>query len=65
MLNQMDNEITPIEKLNCIMECFKIITLVLDLAAGKEGSGGADETLPIMIYVVIKACPRRIQVNSK
>jgi len=63
-LSRMDSQITPLEKLDCIMDCFKVITQVLDLAAGKEGSGGADEALPIMIYTVLKACPRRIFTNS-
>ena len=64
-LARMDSQITPLEKLDCVMDCFKVITQVLDLAAGKEGAGGADEALPIMIYTVLKARPRRIFTNSK
>lgn len=64
-MNQIDNRLTPLEKLECMVECFKIITQVLELASTKEGSGGADVTLPIMIYVLLKACPRRIHSNLK
>jgi len=63
VLNQMDNRLTPLEKLDCIVECFKTITQVLELASAKEGGGGADETLPIMIYVLLLACPKRIHTN--
>ena len=61
----MDNRITPLEKLECMVECFKTITQVLELASAKEGGGGADETLPIMIYVILKACPKRLHSNLK
>ena len=56
---------TPIEKLGDIMQCFKVITQVLEAASMKEGSGGADDTLPIMIYVILKACPKRMYSNLK
>jgi len=59
----MDNRLTPLEKLDCIVECFKTITQVLELASAKEGGGGADETLPIMIYVLLLASPKRIHSN--
>jgi len=65
VLNEMDNRITPLEKLECMVECFKTITQVLELASAKEGGGGADETLPIMIYVILKACPKRLHSNLK
>lgn len=61
----MDNRLTPLEKLDCIVECFKTITQVLELASAKEGGGGADETLPIMLYVLLIACPKRIHSNIK
>lgn len=63
ILNSMDNRMTPYEKLECMVECFKIITQVIDLAASKDGGGGADDTLPIMIYVILKACPKRMHSN--
>jgi len=61
----MDNRLTPIDKLDCMIECFKIITQVLELASTKEGAGGADETLPIVIYVLLKAQPKRLHSNLK
>ena len=30
-----------------------------------EGAGGADETLPIVIYVLLKAQPKRLHSNLK
>jgi Vacuolar sorting protein 9 (VPS9) domain len=65
VFNMMDNRMTPLEKLECMVECFKIITQVLELASAKEGGGGADDTLPILIYVMLRACPRRMHSNLK
>lgn len=65
VFNMMDNRMTPLEKLECMVECFKIITQVLELASSKEGGGGADDTLPILIYVMLRACPRRMHSNLK
>lgn len=61
----MDNRASPLEKLECMIECFRTITQVLELAASKEGAGSTDDTLPIMIYVIIKACPKRLHSNLK
>ena len=41
----MDYQLTPLEKLDYMVECFKTITQVLELASAKEGGGGADENL--------------------
>ena len=65
VLNQMDYQLTPLEKLDYMVECFKTITQVLELASAKEGGGGADETLPIMLYVLLRASPKRIHSNIK
>ena len=64
-LNQINNRITPAEKLQCMQECLRTIAQVLDLSALKEGSVGAEETLPILVYTILKACPKRIHSNLK
>ena len=65
VFNQVDNKLTPLEKLDCIVECFKTITQVSSLSSHKDESAGADETLPLLIYVILKAAPKRIYSNIK
>lgn len=61
----MDNAMTPLDKLDCMIECFKTIVHVLSLTSPKDESAGADESLPILIYVLLKAAPLRLYSNIK
>lgn len=57
----MNKEKTPAQKLDCLGNCMNIIVNVLALVSG---SGvGTDDTLPIIIYVVIKSKPTRLFSN--
>ena len=56
---------TPIDKLKCFVDCFKTIVNVVTLTSDKGESAGADESLPIAIYVVLKAAPERLYSNIK
>lgn len=56
---------TPIDKLRCFVDCFKTIVNVLALTNDKGESAGADESLPISIYVLLKAAPQRLYSNIK
>ena len=54
---------TPIDKLKCFVDCFKTIINVLTLTNDKGDAAGADESLPISIYVLLKAAPERLYSN--
>ena len=56
---------TPIDKLRCFVDCFKTIVSVLALTNDKGEAAGADESLPISIYVLLKAAPQRLYSNIK
>lgn len=49
----------PREKLACILNCCKVITNLLHNAAvaANENSAGADDFLPVLIYVTLKVSP--------
>ena len=64
-LLEIDNSRTPSEKLDCMTETTKIMTNVLQLTANKDNPAGADETLPIFIYILLKAAPQRLYSNIK
>ncbi|XP_043705042.1 vacuolar protein sorting-associated protein 9A-like isoform X2 [Telopea speciosissima] len=55
----------PRDKLVCILNCCKVITnLLLNASiASNENPPGADEFLPVLIYVTIKANPPQLHSN--
>lgn len=55
----------PRDKLVCILNCCKVISnLLLNASiAAKENPPGADEFLPVLIYVTIKANPPQLHSN--
>ncbi|KAG4065771.1 hypothetical protein HA402_012449 [Bradysia odoriphaga] len=57
----MDSFPTPQEKLDCIVRCCRSIFTLLKQTAG--GPASADEFLPALIFVVLKANPIRLHSN--
>ncbi|XWS21993.1 hypothetical protein CRYUN_Cryun30bG0105400 [Craigia yunnanensis] len=57
----------PREKLLCIMNCCRVINNLLLNASISEDRvlGGADDFLPVLIYVMIKANPPQLHSNLK
>ncbi|XP_029130146.1 vacuolar protein sorting-associated protein 9A isoform X2 [Cajanus cajan] len=56
----------PHEKVMCIMNCCRVINnLLLNAATSEHVPTGADEFLPVLIYVTIKANPPKLHSNLK
>ena len=64
-LKKLDIAITPLSKLKMLTECFTTIIDSLTLASNKNEGAGADDSLPILIYAVLKATPSRMISNTK
>ncbi|XP_074028015.1 rabaptin-5-associated exchange factor for Rab5 isoform X2 [Leptinotarsa decemlineata] len=57
----MDSIKAPQEKLNCVVKCCRSVVEVLQHCRG--GPVSADEFLPALIFVVLKANPSRLKSN--
>lgn len=60
-LAAMDSFVAPQEKLECIVRCCRMVFSLLKKTAG--GPASADEFLPALIFVVLKANPVRFHSN--
>ena len=69
-LRKMNSYRTPSEKVECIVKCAAVIFSSLNLARGKDGKNddqiaGADDFLPMFIYVVLKSDVPKLVSNCE
>ena len=65
ILKQVDKLKTASEKLDKILECNRIITKSYSLVLDANQTITLDDVYPIVIYILIKAAPRRIISNIR
>ena len=58
----MDNEKTPSSKIKCFNKAFAILQNSITFCTGKDELG-VDDSLQVLIYVLIKAQPKKIWTN--
>ena len=61
-INNMDNETTPTAKIKCFNKAFGILQNSITFCTGKDELG-VDDSLQVLIYVIIKAQPKKIWTN--
>jgi len=58
---EIDGQLAPQDKVNCLVKCSKKVFEMLQLS--NESPASADDFLPCLIYVCLKANPPRVQSN--
>ena len=64
LINEMDNKLTPADKVKSFGKAFTIIHNSIIFCSGKNDLG-IDDTIPFLIYVILKSKPKNIFTNSK
>jgi len=64
LINQMDEKLTPADKVKSFGKAFTIIHNSILFCSGKNDLG-IDDTIPYLIYVILKSKPKNIFTNSK
>ena len=64
LINEMDEKLTPADKLKCFGKAFSILQNSITFCSGKKDLG-IDDTIPSLIYVMLKSKPKNIFSNSK
>jgi hypothetical protein len=62
-LQSLDIYRSPADKLNCFVTCMSIIVNVLSLMSDSGSGVGTDDSLPLIIYIIIRAQPKRLHSN--
>ena len=61
-INDMDKKYTPIDKIKSFGQAFRILQNSISFSSGKNDLG-IDDTLPLVIYVILKSKPKMINTN--
>lgn len=61
-INEMDNKYTPVEKLKCLGKVISILQNSITFSSGKDELG-VDDTIPPLIYILIKSKPKALISN--
>ena len=64
LINDMDNKLTPLDKIKNFGKAFSILQNSITFCSGKKDLG-IDDTISTLIYVVLKSKPKNIVSNSK
>jgi len=65
VLLNLDRLTTPNDKLDCFVDCYREIVESLSLCSGKNEGVGADDSLPVLLYVLLKATQNKLYSHIK
>lgn len=56
----MDLKVTPSDKINTFVKIYQIVVDAIDVFNQKSGPAGADDTSPLIVYLILKAIPKQL-----
>lgn len=65
VLLNLDRLTTPNDKLDCFVDCYREIVETLSLCSSKRECIGADDSLPVLLYVLLKATQNKLYSHIK
>ena len=63
-IEDMNDKLTPSDKIKCFIKAVSILENSINFSSGKDNLG-IDDSLQVLIYVIIKSCPKNIISNSQ
>lgn len=63
-IEEINDKLTPSDKIKCFLKAVSIIENSINFSSGKDNLG-IDDSLQVLIYVLIKSCPKNIISNSQ
>ena len=64
LINEMDDKLTPADKVKSFGQAFSILQNSITFSSGKNDLG-VDDTLSLLIYIILKSKPKNIVSNSE
>ena len=61
-INDMDKKLTPLDKIKTFGKAFQILQNSMKFSSGKSDLG-IDDIIPLVIYVILKSQPKKINTN--
>ena len=62
-INRISIEKTPSNKLNCVMNAYKILNNCINFCGNENENAGFDDIFPIFVYIIIKCKPIKFISN--
>ena len=64
LINEMDIKLTPADKVKSFGQAFSILQNSITFTSGKNDLG-VDDTIQLLIYIILKSKPKNIVSNSE
>ena len=64
-LRKADRKTTPKDKLACFIAAYKLVIDSIDLFSKKKGGAGADDSTPVIIYLLMQSSPIQMMSTIK
>ena len=65
LFTELENNKSPRKKLIAIGEIYKTVDKIIKFNGGKKDSGGAEEILNILLYLIVRSRPKKIYSDIK